>query len=364
MEATLFAVVAVALFFDFTNGFHDTANSIATSVSTRALSPRVAVLSSAVLNFLGAFVSFAVAATIAKGIVDPEVITLEVVLAGLVGAITWNLITWYFGMPSSSSHALIGGMIGSAIAADGFGVVNWGGVKDKVLIPSLVAPFLGIVVAAALMVLVLWIIRRRAPSLVNRIFRRLQLISGGFVAFTHGTNDAQKTMGIISLALVASGHLSPDFDRPPTWVIVSAAAAMSMGTYAGGWRIIKTLGTRIAKLDPPQGFAAQTACASILWATAHNGFPVSTTQVISGSVLGAGATTRLSAVRWGVAGNILLAWVLTIPCAAVVGALMETLTRLPGGVALVAVATGAIAATAFAGRSVQTRRLRAGAAQA
>jgi inorganic phosphate transporter, PiT family len=364
VDLTLFAVVAVALFFDFTNGFHDTANSIATSVSTRALSPRMAVLSAAVLNFLGAFVSFAVAATIAKGIVDPEAITLEVVLAGLVGAITWNLITWYFGMPSSSSHALIGGMIGSAIAADGFSVVKWGGLKDKVLIPSLVAPFLGIVVAAALMVLVLWIIRRRAPSLVNRVFRRLQLVSGGFVAFTHGTNDAQKTMGIISLALVASGHLSPDFDRPPTWVIVSAAAAMSMGTYAGGWRIIKTLGTRIAKLEPPQGFAAQTACASILWTTAHYGFPVSTTQVISGSVLGAGATTRLSAVRWGVAGNILLAWVLTMPCSAVVGALMETLTRLPGGVALVAVATAAIAATAFAGRSVQSRRLRVGAAQA
>jgi PiT family inorganic phosphate transporter len=364
VDLTLFAVVAVALFFDFTNGFHDTANSIATSVSTRALSPRMAVLSAAVLNFLGAFVSFAVAATIAKGIVDPEAITLEVVLAGLVGAITWNLTTWYFGMPSSSSHALIGGMIGSAIAADGFDVVKWGGLKDKVLIPSLVAPFLGIVVAAALMVLVLWIIRRRAPSLVNRVFRRLQLVSGGFVAFTHGTNDAQKTMGIISLALVASGHLSPDFDRPPTWVIVSAAAAMSMGTYAGGWRIIKTLGTRIAKLEPPQGFAAQTACASILWTTAHYGFPVSTTQVISGSVLGAGATTRLSAVRWGVAGNILLAWVLTIPCAAVVGALMETLTRLPGGVALVAAVTAAIAATAFGGRSVQSRRLRAGPAQA
>jgi PiT family inorganic phosphate transporter len=364
VDLTLFAVVAVALFFDFTNGFHDTANSIATSVSTRALSPRMAVLSAAVLNFLGAFVSFAVAATIAKGIVDPEAITLEVVLAGLVGAITWNLTTWYFGMPSSSSHALIGGMIGSAIAADGFDVVKWGGLKDKVLIPSLVAPFLGIVVAAALMVLVLWIIRRRAPSLVNRVFRRLQLVSGGFVAFTHGTNDAQKTMGIISLALVASGHLSPDFERPPTWVIVSAAAAMAMGTYAGGWRIIKTLGTRIAKIDPPQGFAAQTACASILWTTAHYGFPVSTTQVISGSVLGAGATTRLSAVRWGVAGNILLAWVLTIPCAAVVGALMETLTRLPGGVALVAAVTAAIAATAFGGRSVQSRRLRAGPAQA
>jgi PiT family inorganic phosphate transporter len=287
MDLTLFAVVVVALFFDFTNGFHDTANSIATSVSTRALSPRVAVLSAAVLNFLGAFVSFAVAATIAKGIVDQEVITLKIILAGLVGAITWNLITWYFGLPSSSSHALIGGMIGSAIAAEGFGVVKWNGLKDKVLIPSLAAPFLGILVAAALMVIVLWIIRRRAPGFVNRLFRRLQLVSGGFVAFTHGTNDAQKTMGIISLALVASGHLSPDFDRPPTWVIVSAAAAMGMGTYAGGWRIIKTLGTRIAKIDPPQGFAAQTACASILWTTAHYGFPVSTTQVISGSVLGA-----------------------------------------------------------------------------
>jgi inorganic phosphate transporter, PiT family len=364
MEVTLFAVVAVALFFDFTNGFHDTANSIATSVSTKALSPRMAVLSAAVLNFLGAFVSFAVAATIATGIVDQEVITLKIVLAGLVGAITWNLITWYFGLPSSSSHALIGGMIGSAIAAEGFGVVKWDGLKDKVLIPSLVAPFLGIFIAAALMVIVLWIIRRRAPGFVNRLFRRLQLVSGGFVAFTHGTNDAQKTMGIIALALVASGHLSPDFDRPPTWVIVSSAAAMAMGTYAGGWRIIKTLGTRVAKLDPPQGFAAQTACASILWTTAHYGFPVSTTHVISGSVLGAGATTRFSAVRWGVAGNILLAWVLTIPCAAVVGALMETLTRLPGGVALVAVATAVIATTAFAGRSVQSRRLRAGAAQA
>jgi PiT family inorganic phosphate transporter len=359
MEFTLFAVVAVALFFDFTNGFHDTANSIATSVSTKALSPRLAVLSAAILNFLGAFVSFAVAATIAKGILDQAAITLDIVLAGLVGAITWNLITWYVGLPSSSSHALIGGMIGSAVAADGWGVVKWDGVKDKVLVPSLIAPFLGIVVAAALMIAVLWIIRRRSPSRVNRVFRRLQLISGGFVAFTHGTNDAQKTMGIISLALVASGHLSPDFSRPPTWVIVSSAAAMGLGTYAGGWRIIKTLGTRIAKLQPPQGFAAQTACASILWTTAHHGFPVSTTQVISGSVLGAGATTRLSAVRWGVAGNILLAWVLTIPCAGLVGALMESLTRLPGGVAIVAVLTAAIAATAFLGRNIQARRLRA-----
>src|SRR5512132_1113815 len=364
MDLTLVAVVVIALFFDFTNGFHDPANSIATSVSTRALSPRLAVLSAAVLNFAGAFVSLKVAATVAKGIVDPEAITLKIVLAGLVGAITWNLITWYVGLPSSSSHALIGGVIGSAIAAAGLDVVQWHGLVDKVLVPSLLAPFFGIALAAAIMLALLWIIRRRHPGVVNRVFRRLQLLSGGFVAFTHGTNDAQKTMGIISLALVVSGHLDEGFSRPPNWVIFSAATAMAMGTYAGGWRIIKTLGTRVAKLDPPQGFAAQTACASILWTTAHYGFPVSTTHVISGSVLGAGATTRLSAVRWGVAGNIVLAWLMTIPCAAVVGALMETLTRLPGGVALVAAVTAAIAATAFGGRSVQSRRLRAGPAQA
>jgi PiT family inorganic phosphate transporter len=364
LELTLWIVVAVALFFDFTNGFHDTANSIATSVSTRALSPRAAVVSAAILNFVGAFVSFEVAATIAKGIVDQEVITLEVVLAGLVGAITWNLITWYLGLPSSSSHALVGGTVGAAAAANGFDVVKWDGLREKVLIPSLVAPVMGVIVAATLMVGVLWLIRRRAPSKVNRIFRRAQLVSGGFVAFTHGTNDAQKTMGIIALALVASGHLSADFERPPHWVIVSAAAAMGLGTYAGGWRIIKTLGTRVAKLEPPQGFAAQTACASILWTTAHYGFPVSTTHTISGSVLGAGASTRLSAVRWGVAGNILMAWVLTIPCAAAVGALMEALTALPGGVALVTAVMATVAVAAFVGRNLQGRRLRAAAAQA
>src|ERR671922_597584 len=214
MELTLFAVVGVALFFDFTNGFHDTANSIATSVSTRALSPRVAVLTAAVLNVAGAFVSFKVAATVAKGIVDPDAITLDIVLAGLVGAITWNLVTWYAGLPSSSSHALIGGVLGSAAAATGFDVVQWRGLYEKVLIPSLAAPFLGIVGAALIMLVILWIIRRRSPGIVNRVFRRLQLVSGGFVAFTHGTNDAQKTMGIIALALVASGHLSPDFERP------------------------------------------------------------------------------------------------------------------------------------------------------
>ena len=358
-EVLLVTVVATALFFDFTNGFHDTANSIATTVSTHAMSPRAAVLMAAVLNFLGAFVSLKVAATVATGIVDADSITLDVVLAGLVGAITWNLITWSLGLPSSSSHALIGGILGAAVAASGFGVVKWKGLEDKVLIPSLLAPFLGVVVAAALMVLVLWIIRRGAPSRVNRIFRRLQLISGGFVAFTHGTNDAQKTMGIIALALVASGHLSAEPFEVPTWVIFSAATAMAAGTYAGGWRIIRTLGQRIAKLEPPQGFAAQTACASILWTTAHLGFPVSTTHVISGGVLGAGATQRLSAVRWGVAGNILVAWVMTIPCAALVGASMEAVTRLPGGAALVFALMIAIASTAFLRRSGQGFRPRA-----
>jgi PiT family inorganic phosphate transporter len=357
MELTLWAVVVVALFFDFTNGFHDTANSIATSVSTRAMSPRTAVLTAAVLNFAGAFVSFAVAATIAKGIVDQSVVTPDVILAGLVGAITWNLITWYLGLPSSSSHALIGGILGSAVAAAGFDVVKWSGLKEKVLVPSLLAPFLGIALAGALMIAITWLIQRRNPGTMNRLFRRLQLVSGGFVAFTHGTNDAQKTMGIIMLALIATGHLSPETERPPTWVIFSAALAMALGTYAGGWRIIKTLGTRIAKLDPPQGFAAQTACASILWTTAHYGFPVSTTHTISGSVMGAGASRRLSAVRWGVAGSILAAWVMTIPCAALVGAVMELVTRLPAGDLVVFVLAAAIAALAFSARRWQTRRL-------
>ncbi len=356
-DLTLVAVVATALFFDFTNGFHDSANSIATSVSTRALSPRLAVISAAILNVAGAFVSFKVAATIATGIVNAEAITLDIVLAGLVGAITWNLITWYVGLPSSSSHALIGGIAGSAIAAGGLGVVQWQGLIEKVAIPSLLAPLLGIAGAAVLMVALLWVVRRRPPGLVNRVFRRLQLVSGGFVAFTHGTNDAQKTMGVIALALVASGNLDADFSRPPLWVIISAALAMGLGTYAGGWRIIKTLGTRVAKLDPPRGFAAQTATAGILFTTAHFGFPVSTTHTISGSVLGAGATRRLNAVRWGVAGNILVAWVLTLPAAGLVGAGMEALTRLPAGDALVFGLAGAIAVVAFGARSLQTRRV-------
>jgi PiT family inorganic phosphate transporter len=309
MDLTLWAVVAIALFFDFTNGFHDSANSIATSVSTRALSPRMAVLSSAVLNFAGAFVSIEVAATIAKGIIDPAAITLELVMAGLVGAITWNLITWFIGLPSSSSHALIGGMIGSAIAADGIHVVLWGGIWHKVLIPSLAAPFLGIALAFVLILAITWLIARRPPSKVNRGFRHAQLVSGGFVAFTHGTNDAQKTMGVIALALVASGHLDPDFTRPPTWVIASAAIAMALGTYAGGWRINNTVGQRNANVDHQQVFAALTACASSLCSTA------------------------------------------------LVGAGMELVTRLPGGHVIVFVLAILIAVAAFGARRWETRRL-------
>jgi PiT family inorganic phosphate transporter len=356
-DLTLVAVVVVALFFDFTNGFHDTANAIATSVSTRALSPRTAVLLAAILNFFGAFASFAVAATIAKGIVNPEVITLSVILAGLVGAITWNLVTWFLGLPSSSSHALIGGIAGSAIAASGLDVIQWGGIWDKVVIPGVLSPTIGFAVALAMMIAIVWIIRRRSPSRVNRVFRRAQVVSGSFVAFTHGTNDAQKTMGIISLALIVTGHLEADFSRPPVWVIVSAALAMALGTYAGGWRIIKTMGTRIAKIDPPQGFAAQTSCAAILWTTAHYGFPVSTTQTITGCVMGAGASRRFSAVRWGIAGNIALAWIFTLPAAGLVGALMESVTRLPAGNLIVFVLAGLIAAAAFLGRRYETRRL-------
>ncbi|MFN8187268.1 MAG: inorganic phosphate transporter [Gaiellales bacterium] len=349
----LIAVVVVALFFDFTNGFHDAANAIATAISTRALHPRVAVILAAVLNFAGAFTSFAVAATIAKGIVDPSVITLPILLAGLIGATSWNLITWYLGLPSSSSHALIGGTMGAAIAANGFGAVFGDGLVQKVLIPSLAAPFLGMAGAAALMVAFLWIVRRRSPKRVNFAFRRMQLFSSSLLAFTHGTNDAQKTMGIIALALVASGRLDEDFSRPPIWVIVTAATAIALGTYAGGWRIIRTLGQRIAKISPPQGFAAEAATSITLYLTAHFGFPVSTTHTISGSVLGAGATRGLHAVRWGVAGNIVTAWLLTIPCAALVGGLLEVITRIPGGVgpAIVFAIGVAIALLAFIARS-------------
>jgi PiT family inorganic phosphate transporter len=356
VSGTLVAVVLVALLFDFTNGFHDTANAIATSVSTKALSPRVAVLFAGVLNFAGAFVSLKVAATVGKGIVSPDAVTVEVVLAGLVAAIGWNLLTWLLGLPTSSSHALIGGVLGSAVAAGGWDVVEWHGLYQKVLLPSLAAPFLGIALAALVALAILWTLRNARPGPVNAVFRRLQVVSAGFVAFTHGTNDAQKTMGVIALALVAA-HPGTEF-HVPLWVIVAAASAMAAGTYAGGWRIIRTLGQRVVHLQPHQGFAAESATAAILYATAHFGFPVSTTHTISGGVLGAGATERLSAVRWGIAGNILAAWLFTLPIAALVGAAMEVVTRQPGGTALVSLFAAAAACAAAAGAGVRRRRVR------
>ncbi len=343
MDFTLITVVAVALFFDFTNGFHDTANAIATIVTTKAVSPKMAVIGAALLNFLGAFVSLKVAATVAKGIVTPDAITLQIVLAGLVGAILWNLITWRLGLPTSSSHALIGGVIGAAVISAGWNVVQWHGLREKVIVPSLLAPFVGLVAAGVLMFIILRLVRKHSDEKVNNVFRKLQLVSGGFVAFTHGTNDAQKTMGIIALALIA-GHSDKAFTIP-LWVIVSSATAMAIGTFFGGWRIIHTLGHKITKLESPQGFAAETSTATTLWVAAHFGFPVSTTHTISGSILGAGAATKTSTVNWKVVKHILIAWAITIPCAATVGALMELISRTSQGnllapsLALLAVAT-------------------------
>jgi PiT family inorganic phosphate transporter len=328
-DVILWVVVATALAFDFTNGFHDTANAVATSISTRAMAPRVAVTMAALLNFVGAFLSLAVAATIAKGIVDQDLITLPIVFSGLIGAIAWNLLTWYFGLPSSSSHALIGGMVGATFAAVGSEGVMGSGLLDKVIVPALVAPILAFVVAALAITVCYRIVGRQSPGTVSRGFRLGQIISGSLFSLSHGTNDAQKTMGIIALALVAHGDLAAGAD-PPTWVVFSAATAIALGTYVGGWRIIRTMGSRIIKMDPAQGFAAQTAGAAVILSASHAGFPLSTTHVISGGIMGAGAAKRVSAVRWGVAGNIVVAWVLTLPAAAAVGALTYGVVHLLG----------------------------------
>src|SRR3954468_5320595 len=322
-------VVGTALAFDFTNGFHDTANAVATSISTRAMSPRVAVAVSAVLNFVGAFLSLAVAATVAKGIVNSAYITPEIVFAGLIGAIFWNLLTWYFGLPSSSSHALIGGVVGSAFAAEGSKAVIGSGLVEKVVIPGLMAPPLAFLVAGLGILIVYRIVGRQRPSTVSRSYRYGQIITGSLFSLSHGTNDAQKTMGILFLALVANGNLSAN-DDIPTWVVVSAATAIALGTYVGGWRIIRTMGSWIIKMDPAQGFAAQGAGAAVILSASHVGFPLSTTHVISGAIMGGGAAKRVSAVRWGVAGNIVTAWVLTLPASAAVGALTYGVTRLFG----------------------------------
>ena len=332
-DLILVIVVATALAFDFTNGFHDTANAVATTVSTRAMSPRAAVALAAVLNFAGAFISLEVAATIASGIVEAGAINEMIVFAGLIGAIAWNLITWYFGLPSSSSHALIGGVAGAAFVAEGPDAVLGDGLVEKVLVPALVAPVLAFACAAVAILIAYRVVGRLRPGPVNRGYRLGQIVSGSLLALAHGTNDAQKTMGIIALARVANGQLDAGAD-PPFWVIVSAATAIALGTYMGGWRIMKTMGSRIIKMDPAQGFSAQGAGAAVILAASHLGFPLSTTHTIAGGVMGAGAARRLSAVRWGVAGNIALAWVLTVPCAGAIGALAFGASRIFGEGAL------------------------------
>jgi inorganic phosphate transporter, PiT family len=329
-DVVLWIVVATALAFDFTNGFHDTANAVATSISTRALKPRVAVSLAATLNFVGAFLSLEVAATIASGIVEADLVTPAIIFAGLVGAIAWNLLTWYFGLPSSSSHALIGGVVGAAFAAEGAKAVIEDGIVEKVAVPALVAPLVAMLAAGIAILVAYRIVGRERPGTVSRGFRLGQVISASLFSLSHGTNDAQKTMGVIFLALVANGNVSAG-DDVPTWVIVSAAAAIAAGTYAGGWRIIKTMGTRIIKMDPAQGFAAEGVGAAVILSASHVGFPLSTTHVISGAIMGAGAAKRLSAVRWGLAGNIFAAWVLTLPAAAAVGGLTFAVVDVLGG---------------------------------
>jgi len=326
--ALVIAVVVIALSFDYTNGFHDAANAIATSVSTRALTPRVALAMAAVCNFLGALAGTEVAETIGEGIIsipsgEPGLV---IVIAALIGAITWNLITWRLGLPSSSTHALIGGLVGAGLASAS--VVEWSGILDKVVIPMVLSPLIGFAGAFLLMIAILWTFRRRNPGKTTRGFRMAQSLSAAAVALGHGLQDAQKTMGVIFLALLATGHVN-EGDGIPLWVKISAATAISLGTYSGGWRIMRTLGRRIIHLDPARGFASEAVAASVLYVMAIGlHAPVSTTHTITSAVMGAGATKRLSAVRWGVARGIVTAWVLTIPAAGLVAALCYGLAHL------------------------------------
>ncbi|MGO4255650.1 anion permease [Marmoricola sp. RAF53] len=324
--AIVIAVVVVALAFDYTNGFHDAANAIATSVSTRALTPRLALILAAIMNFVGALLGQEVAHTVSDTISVPDGNHgLIIVLAGLLGAIAWNLVTWYFGLPSSSSHALIGGLVGAALAAGA--VVHWQTIIDKVLIPMVLSPIFGFGAAFAVMLSIMWIFRRRNPHKVQRGFRLSQTVSAAALALGHGLQDAQKTMGVIFLALVAGGYASANDDLP-LWVIVSAATAISLGTYAGGWRIMRTLGRKIIALDPARGFAAESVGAAVLYTTAFvYHAPISTTHTITSAIMGAGATKRFSAVRWGVARSIVTAWVLTFPAAGTAAALVYVVLR-------------------------------------
>jgi inorganic phosphate transporter, PiT family len=322
MVSLLITVVVAAVIFDYINGFHDAANAIATVVSTGVLPIRTAVLLAGAFNFVGAITGTAVAKTIASGFADPAIVTQQVVLAALIGAIIWNLITWWYGIPSSSSHALVGALAGAVVSEAGVAAFRWDALKNKVLVPLVVSPTLGFVAAFFLMVGLLWLVRHARPGAVHRNSRRLQLVSASLMALAHGSNDAQKSMGIITLALVAyvtAGHAAlpawvlPHGGAVPYWVILTCAAAIALGTMAGGTRIIKTMGTRIIRISPLQGFAAETAGAGTILVASHFGVPVSTTHCINACIMGVGSSNRVSAVRWGVAGNILMAWVLTIP---------------------------------------------------
>lgn len=310
----LFIVILLAIIFDFINGFHDTANAIATSVSTRVLSPKAAVFMAAVLNLLGALSGTAVAKTVGAGLVDASSVTQITVISALLSAIIWDLITWYLGLPTSSSHAILSGLVGAAIATAGIKVILSKGVY-KVLTGLFFSPIVGFILGLMLMLLLIKIFRSSAPAMVNKLFSRLQIVSAAYMAFSHGSNDAQKTMGIITMALVSFYKL-PDF-HVPLWVIILCAATMAFGTAAGGWRVIKTLGVRLVSLKPIHGFAAETSAATIIEIASRIGLPLSTTHVISSTIMGVGSSKRLSAVRWGIGGNIVIAWVLTLPACSV-----------------------------------------------
>jgi PiT family inorganic phosphate transporter len=324
-------VVAVALTFDFTNGFHDTANAMATTIATGALPPKLAVTIAAILNFVGAFISLKVAATVAGGIVDANVVTPTVIYGGLIGAITWNLATWWFGLPSSSSHALIGGVVGATFVADGADAIQGDGILGKVLVPAVVSPIIAGVVAAIGVFVMYKIISRFVEERAEREFRWAQVASSSMVALAHGTNDAQKTMGVISLALIANGSIKggAGFDVP-TWVVVCCASAIALGTYTGGWRIIKTLGTKVVEVRPPQGFGSEAVAATVILVSSNAGYPLSTTQVVSGAVTGSGVGRPGAVVNWAVAGRIVAGWFLTLPAAAATAALAYLIIRLFG----------------------------------
>lgn len=326
----LLAVVVVALVFDFTNGAHDSANAIATIVSTKVLSPRSAVIMAAALNLAGAFVGTKVAHTIGSGIVHADMIKgcQALTLAALGGAISWNLLTWYLGLPSSSSHALIGGLIGAAVTYKGFGALHYLSIVEKILLPLVLSPLAGFLAGYLLMLAMSWAFRHSHPKRINHNFRKLQILSSAFMATSHGMNDAQKTMGIITLALFVGHHISDQ--TVPFWVKLACAAAMAMGTALGGWKIVKTMGHKIFKLEAVHGFAAETSAALVITSASLMGAPISTTHTISTSILGVGASKRLSAVRWGIAGNMVIAWVLTLPASAAVAAVCFEILRLLG----------------------------------